>query len=102
MYKLLPSVLKVYPVGTTRPTREREQPSFSSFSIKVGIAVSDELVASTSKISSLMCSRNFTMLKPAAQQIAPSTMSTNRIEVSQKVATSLTSGPSEASPYLPM
>src|SRR5271169_1659210 len=102
MYKLLPSVLKVYPVGTTNPTREREQPSFSSFSINVGIAVSEELVASTSRISSLMCNRNFTMLNPALQQMAPSTISTNRIEVTQNVAISFTSGPSDANPYLPM
>ncbi len=42
------------------------------------------------------------MLKPAAQQIPPSTMSTNRIEVTQNVAISLTNGPRDANPYLPM
>ena len=52
MYRLLPSVLKVYPVGTTSPTSDFEQPNFSSFDISVGRAGSEELVAKTSKTSS--------------------------------------------------
>ncbi len=51
---LVPSVLNVYPVGTTRPTKALEHPSFSSLAINVGIAGSEELIASTSRISSLM------------------------------------------------
>src|ERR1039458_4596618 len=43
MYRLVPSVLKVNPVGTTNPTRDLEQPSLSSLAIRFGIAISDEL-----------------------------------------------------------
>src|SRR5260370_6332836 len=66
-----------------RPPRSTLFPYTTLFRSKVGIAVSDELVASTSRISSLMCNRNFTMLNPAIQQIAPNTISTNRIDVTR-------------------
>src|SRR5450759_4502263 len=101
MYRLVPSVLKVNPVGTTSPTRDLEQPSFSSLAIKVGIAISDELTANTSRISSLMYARKRKMLKLAAQAMAPSTITTKSTEVSQKVPISLASGPREARPNLP-
>src|SRR5271157_1019278 len=101
MYKLLPSVLNVYPVGTTSPTSDFEQPSRSSFAINVGIAVSDELTANTSRISSLMYARKRKRLKPAAQATAPSTITTNSTEVTQNVPISRARGPSEARPYLP-
>src|SRR6202023_4216321 len=91
----------VNPVGTTSPTRDLEQPSFSSLAIKVEIAISDELTANTSRISSLMYARKRKMLKLAAQAIAPSTMTTKSTEVSQKVPISLASGPREARPNLP-
>src|SRR5258708_39791811 len=91
MKRLVPSVLKVNPVGTTSPTRGLEQPSDSSFAIRVGIAISDELTANTSKISSLMYARKPKMLKLAVQAMAPRTIKTKSTEVSKKVPTSLAS-----------
>ena len=51
---LVPSRLKLYPVGITSPTTEREAPNRSIFSIICGKTVSDELVPRTIKSSSLM------------------------------------------------
>src|SRR5580692_12913937 len=101
MYRLVPSVLKVNPVGTTRPTKDLEQPSLSSFAIRVGMATSEELTASTSRISSRMYARKRKMLKLAAQATVPSTITTKSTEVSQKVPISFASGPRDASPNLP-
>jgi len=51
---LVPSRLNEYPVGTTSPTTDLEQPSRSSFSISEGSALSDDEVPSTISNSSLM------------------------------------------------
>jgi hypothetical protein len=50
----VPSVLKLYPVGNTRPTTEAEAPRRSSFCIMSGSTVSEELVPSTISNSSFM------------------------------------------------
>src|SRR5713226_1780009 len=78
MYMLVPSVLKVYPVGTTSPTSPFEHPSLSSLAINVGMAGSDELTASTRRTSSLMYARNLRIPNPLTRAIRPSTRKTNR------------------------
>ncbi|MCY1245225.1 hypothetical protein D9M72_583550 [compost metagenome] len=68
-------------MGTTRPTTEREQPSFSSFSIMCGSAASDELVPSTISSSSLMYEMKRRMLKPVRRATVPSTNTTKTMAV---------------------
>ena len=50
----VPSKLKEYPVGTTNPTTDLEQPIFSNLFIREGIAGSEEEVANTISNSSLI------------------------------------------------
>ena len=66
------------------------------------MAGSEELMASTRRISSLMYARNLRIPNPAMRAIMPSTINTNRIDVMYNVPISLTSGPSEETPYLPI
>src|SRR5439155_22188479 len=85
----------------TSPTSAFEQPSFSSFDISIGSTGSDELSDNTSTISSLMYLRNLMMLNPAIDAIAPSTTTTNTVQVAQNVRINVASGPSELRPYRP-
>src|SRR5580698_2019794 len=53
-YRHVPSWLKEYAVGNTRPTTDLSQPSCSSLSINCGKTVSEELVPITSSNSAPM------------------------------------------------
>src|SRR6476469_9620932 len=69
----VPSRLNEYPIGTTNPTTCSEQPAYSSFLISEGSAVSEDVVARTTNISSFKYRRYFHRLNPLIQQIEPST-----------------------------
>jgi hypothetical protein len=58
-YIVVPSRLKEYPAGTTRPTTDFVHPILSSFSISDGSPASDEEVPNTINNSSLMYFKNF-------------------------------------------
>ncbi|MNG26836.1 hypothetical protein D3C84_1118750 [compost metagenome] len=67
MLMQLPSRLKQYPDGTTKPTVDFSQPSFSNLPIKRGKADSEDDVPSTNTNSSRMYLRNFHRLNPASR-----------------------------------
>src|SRR5579863_9067778 len=67
--------------GTTRPTRALEHPSVSSLAMRLGSAGSEELVASTRRISSRRNQRKRKIPKLASRAMPPSTTSTKRKDV---------------------
>ena len=74
---LVPSKLKEYPAGTTRPTTDLEQPIFSNFFINDGKAASDEEVPNTINNSSLMNFKKLQIRSPQLRITKPKTMKTN-------------------------
>src|SRR3954449_7467324 len=67
----VPSRLKLYPVGITRPTTGLDAPRPSIFSIICGSTVSEEEVPSTISSSSLMYTMKRRMEKPVKRAIDP-------------------------------
>src|ERR1035441_1310990 len=98
----VPSRLKEYPEGTTRPTTDFEQPNRSSLTMMRGKATSEEEGPSTSSSSSLRYLRSFQRLKPCDRAISPSTTKTKSVLVRYTHKSSLPSGKRVRKPYLPM
>src|SRR4051812_23997769 len=89
------------PEGTTRPTTDLEQPTFSILRITCGITDSEEAVPSTVKISSFRYLSSFHRLNPEIRAIMPSTTKTKIMQVAYMLAISLPSERTDPKPYLP-
>src|SRR5438067_1468928 len=89
------------PEGTTRPTTDLEQPTFSILRITWGITDSEDAVPSTVKISSFRYLSNFHRLNPEMRATRPSTTKTKMTQVAYMLPISLPSERTEPNPYLP-
>ena len=90
-YNVLPSKLNVYPVGSTKETIFRGTPSFSMFSIALGSADSELVVAKAMDTGSEIARKNFRIGTPTNRATGNNTPNRNTSKAPYRVNNSFSS-----------